>query len=204
MSYHNFDYLFKFVLLGKYGSGKSSLLSRYTDDYFQQNKSTIGLEFKIKMIIIENKLIKLQIWGITPGCARFCQTPIEYEYKGAHGFIFIYDITDIESFKYIKEKINRIKTIEQKTQTNICKVLVGNKCDKLERSVSEEDGRQLANENSMGFFETSSKDNKNVNEVFEYLIRKILDIVHQDQSYNKGFLLNKNNAKKDKDKECYN
>jgi small GTP-binding protein len=118
---------------------------------------------------LQNKLIKLQIWD-TAGQERF-RTITKTYYKGAHGIILTYDVTDNNSFKNIR---NWIKQIEANAQTNVCKVLVGNKCDKPDRVVSEEDGRKLAEDFKMNFFETSAKTNQNVNEVFNFLTEEIL------------------------------
>ena len=118
---------------------------------------------------MQNKLIKLQIWD-TAGQERF-RTITKTYYKGAHGIILTYDVTDNNSFKNIR---NWIKQIEANAQTNVCKVLVGNKCDKPDRVVSEEDGRKLAEDYKMNFFETSAKTNQNVNEVFNFLTEEIL------------------------------
>jgi small GTP-binding protein len=118
---------------------------------------------------LQNKLIKLQIWD-TAGQERF-RTITKTYYKGAHGIILTYDVTDNNSFKNIR---NWIKQIEANAQTNVCKVLVGNKCDKPDRVVSEEDGRKLAEDYKMNFFETSAKTNQNVNEVFNFLTEEIL------------------------------
>ena len=93
---------------------------------------------------------------------RKIRTITKTYYKGAHGIILTYDVTDQNSFKNIR---NWIKQIEANAQTNVCKVLVGNKCDKPDRVVTEEDGKNLANEYKMNFFETSAKTNKNINEV---------------------------------------
>jgi Ras-related protein Rab-8A len=119
---------------------------------------------------LEEKLIKLQIWD-TAGQERF-RTITKTYYKGAHGIILTYDVTDENSFKNIK---NWVKQIEQNAQNNVCKVLVGNKCDRDERKVSFEEGQKLAKEVGMQFFETSAKTNYNVNETFTYLTREILN-----------------------------
>ena len=119
---------------------------------------------------MEEKLIKLQIWD-TAGQERF-RTITKTYYKGAHGIILTYDVTDENSFKNIK---NWVKQIEQNAQNTVCKVLVGNKCDRDERKVSYEEGQSLAKEVNMKFFETSAKTNYNVNETFTYLTREILN-----------------------------
>ena len=170
MANHKYDHLFKLLIIGESGVGKTCLLLRFTDDSFTANHlTTIGIDFKIKIINLENKLIKLQIWD-TAGQERF-RTITKTYYKGAHGIILTYDVTDENSFKNIK---NWIKQIEQNAQTNVCKVLVGNKCDKPDRKVSEEEGRKLANDFGMNLFETSAKSNQNVNETFTFLTREIL------------------------------
>ena len=178
MANHKYDHLFKLLIIGESGVGKTCLLLRFTDDSFTANHlTTIGIDFKIKIINLENKLIKLQIWD-TAGQERF-RTITKTYYKGAHGIILTYDVTDETSFKNIK---NWIKQIEQNAQNNVCKVLVGNKCDKPDRKVSEEEGRTLAKEYNMSFFETSAKTNQNVEETFTFLTKEILKTTSPSQS----------------------
>jgi Ras-related protein Rab-8A len=129
----------------------------------------LGIDFKIKIINLEEKLIKLQIWD-TAGQERF-RTITKTYYKGAHGIILTYDVTDEASFKNIR---NWVKQIEQNAQSNVCRVLVGNKCDRDDRKVAFETGNSLATEFHMKFFETSAKTNYNVNETFTFLTREIL------------------------------
>ncbi len=134
------------------------------------NSIKIGIDFKIKIINLEDKLIKLQIWD-TAGQERF-RTITKTYYKGANGIILTYDVTDENSFKNIR---TWVKQIEQNAQSSVCKVLVGNKCDREDRKVTFEDGQKLAKEFNMQFFETSAKTNYNVNETFTYLTREILN-----------------------------
>ena len=170
MTNHKYDFLFKLLIIGESCVGKTCLLLRFTDDSFTANHlTTIGIDFKIKIINLEGKLIKLQIWD-TAGQERF-RTITKTYYKGAHGIILTYDVTDQNSFKNIR---NWIKQIEANAQTNVCKVLVGNKCDKPDRVVTEEEGKKLADDFNMSFFETSAKTNQNVNEVFNFLTAEIL------------------------------
>ena len=191
MANHKYDHLFKLLIIGESGVGKTCLLLRFTDDSFTANHlTTIGIDFKIKIINLENKLIKLQIWD-TAGQERF-RTITKTYYKGAHGIILTYDVTDETSFKNIK---NWIKQIEQNAQNTVCKVLVGNKCDKPDRKVSEEQGKALAQEYGMPFFETSAKSNQNVTETFTFLTREILEKNATSPNVNANTL-----TKKDKQK----
>jgi len=166
-----YDHLFKLLIIGESGVGKTCLLLRFTDDSFTANHlTTIGIDFKIKIINLDDKQIKLQIWD-TAGQERF-RTITKTYYKGAHGIILTYDVTDENSFKNIR---NWVKQIEQNAQSNVCKVLIGNKCDREDRKISYEEGAKLASEFKMQFFETSAKSNYNVNETFTYLTKEILN-----------------------------
>ena len=188
MASHKYDFLFKLLIIGESGIGKTCLLLRFTDDSFTANHlTTIGIDFKIKIINLEGKLIKLQIWD-TAGQERF-RTITKTYYKGAHGIILTYDVTDQNSFKNTR---NWIKQIEANAQTSVKKVLVGNKCDKPDRVVTEEEGKKLADDYSMSFFETSAKTNQNVNEVFNYLTKEILKSNEVKQDENRGKELSKN------------
>ena len=191
------DCSFKLLITGESGVGKTCILLRFTDDSFTANHlTTIGIDFKIKIIELEGKVIKLQIWD-TAGQERF-RTITKTYYKGAHGIILTYDVTDQNSFKNIR---NWIKQIEANAQTNVCKVLVGNKCDKPDRVVTEEDGKNLANEYKMNFFETSAKTNKNINEVFNNLTHETL-VANQGKSQSQGEQLKKNDGKRGKSGCC--
>ena len=191
MASHKYDFLFKLLIIGESGVGKTCLLLRFTDDSFTANHlTTIGIDFKIKIINIEGKLIKLQIWD-TAGQERF-RTITKTYYKGAHGIILTYDVTDQNSFKNIR---NWIKQIEANAQTTVRKVLVGNKCDKPDRVVTEEEGKKLADDYSMSFFETSAKTNQNVGEVFTYLTKEILKANEGKTDEGRGKELSKNKAK---------
>ena len=129
---------------------------------------------------------------------RKIRTITKTYYKGAHGIILTYDVTDQNSFKNIR---NWIKQIEANAQTNVYKVLVGNKCYKIDRVVTEEDGKNLANEYNMNFFETSAKTNKNINEVFNNLTHEIL-VANQGKSQSQGEQLKKNDGKRGKSGCC--
>jgi small GTP-binding protein len=195
---NKYDHLFKLLIIGESGVGKTCLLLRFTDDSFTANHlTTIGIDFKIKIINLDDKQIKLQIWD-TAGQERF-RTITKTYYKGAHGIILTYDVTDENSFKNIR---NWVKQIEQNAQSNVCKVLVGNKCDREDRKISYEEGAKLASEFKMQFFETSAKSNYNVNETFTYLTKEILNTSDpKPQQGGNKININSDEKKKEK-KEC--
>ena len=130
---------------------------------------TIGVDFKIKTIEVDGKTIKLQIWD-TAGQERFKTITSSY-YKGAHGIIVTYDMTDRESFSSIQ---NWMAEVEKHASDNISRILVGNKCDlEPQRSVSTEEGQEAADHYCVRFLETSAKDSKNVEQAFNLMTREI-------------------------------
>nr|BAG56961.1 unnamed protein product [Homo sapiens] len=155
----NFDYMFKILIIGNSSVGKTSFLFRYADDSFTPAfVSTVGIDFKVKTIYRNDKRIKLQIWD-TAGQERYRTITTAY-YRGAMGFILMYDITNEESFNAVQDWSTQIKTY---SWDNAQVLLVGNKCDmEDERVVSSERGRQLADHLGFEFFEASAKDNINV------------------------------------------
>ena len=183
---NKFDHLFKILIIGESGVGKTCFLLRYAENSFVANHLlTIGIDFKIKVIEIEGKSIKLQIWD-TAGQDRF-RTITKTYYKGSHGVILVYDVCDERSFGNVKNWVNQI---EQNAKSSICKVLVGNKCDKAERVITEEQGRKLAEEYNMKFYETSAKTGQNVEETFTYLTGEILKIYKNKEGHTGGVTLN--------------
>lgn len=194
-----YDHLFKLLIIGESGVGKTCLLLQFTEGSFTSNHlTTIGIDFKIKIINLEEKQIKLQIWD-TAGQERF-RTITKTYYKGAHGIILTYDVTDENSFKNIR---NWVKQIEQNAQTNVCKVLVGNKCDRDDRKISYDDGAKLASEFKMQFFETSAKSNYNVNETFTFLTKEILSVSDPNKKDTNNVVeIRKNDDKNKKEKKC--
>lgn len=165
-----YDYLFKLLLIGDSGVGKTCVLFRFSEDAFNSTFiSTIGIDFKIRTIELEGKKIKLQIWD-TAGQERFRTITTAY-YRGAMGIMLVYDITNEKSFSNIK---NWIRNIEEHATSDVEKMILGNKCDMEDRrQVSKEQGHTLAMENSMKFMETSAKASINVEEAFVTLARDI-------------------------------
>ncbi|XP_046960369.1 ras-related protein Rab-3 isoform X1 [Vanessa atalanta] len=168
----NFDYMFKLLIIGNSSVGKTSFLFRYADDSFTSAfVSTVGIDFKVKTVFRHDKRVKLQIWD-TAGQERYRTITTAY-YRGAMGFILMYDITNEESFNSVQDWVTQIKTY---SWDNAQVILVGNKCDmEEERVVSQERGRQLAEQLGVEFYETSAKENINVKAVFERLVDIICD-----------------------------
>ncbi|KAI4832864.1 hypothetical protein KUCAC02_015808 [Chaenocephalus aceratus] len=124
-----YDYLFKLILIGDSSVGKTNLLLRFADDT-GISSCTIGVDFKIRTIELDGKTIKLQIWD-TAGQERFRTITSSY-YRGAHGIIVVYDVTDQESFNNVKQWLQEI---DRNASENVNKLLVGNKCDLTKKKV---------------------------------------------------------------------
>ncbi|CAG0885565.1 unnamed protein product [Cyprideis torosa] len=165
-----YDYLFKLLLIGDSGVGKSSLLLRFADDTFSDSYiSTIGVDFKIRTIELDGKTIKLQIWD-TAGQERFRTITSSY-YRGAHGIIIVYDCTDQESFTNVRQWLEEI---ERYASENVNKLLVGSKCDLESKKVVDASmARELANELDIPFLETSAKNATNVEAAFRTMAERI-------------------------------
>ncbi|KAM7255506.1 hypothetical protein ACFE04_008404 [Oxalis oulophora] len=157
------DYLFKLLLIGDSGVGKSCLLLRFADDtYIESYISTIGVDFKIRTVEQDGKTIKLQIWD-TAGQERFRTITSSY-YRGAHGIIIVYDVTDKDSFNHVKDWLIEI---DKFSFDNVSKLLVGNKTDMVgKKQVPYETAKAFADEIGINFLETSAKDSSNVEEAF--------------------------------------
>jgi len=165
-----YDYLIKLLLIGDSGVGKSCLLLRFSDDSFTPSFiTTIGIDFKIRTIELEGKRIKLQIWD-TAGQERFRTITTAY-YRGAMGILLVYDVTDEKSFANIR---NWIRNIEQHASENVNKILIGNKCDLVDKKIVDTArGKALADEYGIKFLETSAKNSINVDEAFISLAKDI-------------------------------
>ena len=196
----------KILLVGDTNVGKTSLLLRYTDELFpNKHISTVGVEYRIKKFEYNGFRVKMQIWD-TAGQERFHSITKSY-FNNADGILFVYDISDYKSFEEIKAWINESEDIA----SDFKKLLIGNKCDlKHKIAVTKEEVNNYCKEKKIEFFETSAKENINLNEVFN----KIIELIFKDktnQEINKKFgvrnqnliLINeKKKKKKDKDVKC--
>jgi len=167
-----YDHLFKILMVGDSGVGKSSLLLRFTDDTFSGNFiSTIGVDFKIRTTEIDGKTIKMQIWD-TAGQERFRTITSSY-YRGAHGVILVYDVTDQVTFNNARQWLTEI---DRYSCGHIAKLLVGNKTDlSSQRVIDTNVGKEFAKQFNMQFFEASAKDGSNVEKCFLMLVRTIFE-----------------------------
>lgn len=159
----DYDYLFKLVLIGDSGVGKSCLLLRFADDAFTESYiSTIGVDFRFRTVKIDNKTVKLQIWD-TAGQERFRTITSAY-YRGADGIIMVYDVTSQDSFDHVNDWL---KEVNRYAAEGTCKLLVGNKSDRTtDRVVTAEQAKEFADEIEVPFLETSAKSASNVEEAF--------------------------------------
>ena len=163
--------IYKVLLLGDTTVGKTCFLMKYTDKTFQDiHMATIGLDYRLKTMKLKNgKDIKLQIWD-TAGQDRFRAITKNY-YKGSHGIILIYDVTNLQTFENVKTWVNQIR---EETTTNVVIYIAANKIDmETERKVTKQEGESLAQELGFPFMETSAKSGININETFEDLVERI-------------------------------
>jgi len=168
----DYDYLFKLVLIGDSGVGKSCLLLRFADDNFTDSYiSTIGVDFRFRTVTIDKKTVKLQIWD-TAGQERFRTITSAY-YRGADGIIMVYDVTSQESFDHVEEWLSEV---DRYANENTAKLLVGNKADLIEeKQVSEETAQRFADKLGISFLETSAKTATNVDAAFLTMGKELIN-----------------------------
>lgn len=173
-----YDYLFKVVLIGDSGVGKSNLLSRFTRNEFNlESKSTIGVEFATRSIEVDRKIIKAQIWD-TAGQERYRAITSAY-YRGAVGALLVYDIAKHLTYENVERWL---KELRDHADNNIVIMLVGNKSDLRHlRAVPTDEAKSFAEKNSLSFIETSALDSTNVETAFQQILTEIYKIVSQKQ-----------------------
>nr|XP_020666482.1 ras-related protein Rab-13 [Pogona vitticeps] len=165
-----YDHLFKLLLIGDSGVGKTCLIIRFAENNFNRTYiSTIGIDFKIRTVEIEGKRIKLQVWD-TAGQERFKTITTAY-YRGAMGIILVYDITDEKSFENIQ---NWMKSIKEASGKNWGLVSGADDIKQEPKLNGNRSGEKLSKEHGIRFFETSAKSSVNVEEAFNTLARDIL------------------------------
>ena len=187
----------KLLLIGDSCVGKTSLLLRFCDNFFpESHMATIGVEFKEKIITINDKNYKIHLWD-TAGQERYSSLTKNF-YKHAQGIIFVYDVNNIESFQNLK---NWIKNPDYEKR-NVKIIIVGNKID-LKKEISTDDLKRLANRYSCKYFEVSAKNNINVNSIFESITEEIInDNKEYDEEIDSITLSNVQFYEKEKKKQC--
>ena len=166
--------LFKVVIIGDSGVGKSNLMTRYTSDEFsQETPSTIGVEFMTKPVKVDGRDARVQIWD-TAGQERF-RAISRSIYRGANGAMLVYDITSKPSFDSIPGWLTELRSHVHAT----CPIfLIGNKCDlDHQRVVKKDVADRFARENGLSFLETSALDKTNVDKAFEWLVKSVYDAI---------------------------
>ncbi|KAH7842233.1 hypothetical protein Vadar_002976 [Vaccinium darrowii] len=170
----SYDLSFKILLIGDSGVGKSSLLVSFVSNSVQDLAPTIGVDFKIKLLTVGGKRLKLTIWD-TAGQERFRTLTSSY-YRGAQGIILVYDVTRRDTFTNLSDVWAKEVDLYS-TNQDCVKMLVGNKVDReSERVVSREEGIALAMEHGCLFLECSAKTRENVEQCFEELALKIMEV----------------------------
>lgn len=169
-----YDYLFKVVLIGDSGVGKSNLLSRFTrNEFCLESKSTIGVEFATRTLQVEGRTVKAQIWD-TAGQERYRAITSAY-YRGALGALLVYDVTKPTTF----DNVGRwLKELRDHADANIVITLIGNKTDlKHLRAVATEDAQGFAEREGLSFIETSALEATNVEKAFQTILAEIYRII---------------------------
>jgi Ras-related protein Rab-2A len=172
----SYAYLFKYIIIGDTGVGKSCLLLQFTDKRFRTDHDlTIGVEFGARLITLDHKQIKLQIWD-TAGQESFRSITRSY-YRGASGALLVYDISRRDTFNHLTRWLEEAR---QNANPNMAIMLIGNKCDLERREVSFEEGDKFAREHGLIFRETSAKTAQNVEEAFVQTAQKIYENIQNN------------------------
>ena len=162
--------MFKLLVVGESGVGKTCMLLRFADDNFEENfLSTIGVDFKVKLITVNDKKVKLQIWD-SAGQERFRNITASY-YRNCSAIIIVFDITNHDSYDKVSDWIEEVRRFVP----NAPLLLVGNKCDLEEkRQVSYDEGMALAEKMGLLYIETSAKTAHNIEETFVQMSKKLI------------------------------
>ncbi|GAB1601674.1 putative Ras-related protein Rab-33 [Argonauta hians] len=156
--------IFKIIVIGETNVGKTCLTYRFCSGKFpDKTEATIGVDFREKMILVENEQIKLQLWD-TAGQERFRKSMVQHYYRNVHAVVFVYDVTKISSFENMPNWIEECD--RHNLNKDIPRILVGNKCDMNDRiAVNTNAAQKFADSHNMPLFETSAKDDEKANHV---------------------------------------
>jgi small GTP-binding protein len=196
----DYEHLVKILMVGESGVGKTCLIKRFIKNEFSlTHLSTIAIDFKMKVLKVQNTMLKLQIWD-TAGQERFNTLTAGF-FKGSDGVVVTYSVTERKSYDNVNKWMNQIHSLAPK---NVRIVLVGNKIDMQEqREVTVEEGKAMAQKYDAVFFETSAKSGENVEQVFNKLAEDILfKIKENPKSNDETSLTSMSKLKSDKKKCC--
>ncbi|XP_055372171.1 ras-related protein Rab-30 [Condylostylus longicornis] len=167
----DYKFLFKVVLVGNAGVGKTCLVRRFTQGQFPPGQgATIGVDFMIKTVDVEGEKIKLQIWD-TAGQERFRSITQSY-YRSAHALILVYDVSCQPTFDCLPEWL---REIQEYASCKVLQILVGNKTDRDDREIPTRIGEEFAKQHDMYFMETSAKEADNVERLFYEIAAALID-----------------------------
>jgi len=173
----NYEMMFKVVLVGDSFVGKTNIMSKYLkNEFHEDSKATVGVEFGSRQFNIEGHVIKAQIWD-TAGQERYKAITSAY-YKGAKGAFIVYDITRKESFENVTKWAEQLKASADK---NLTIIIIGNKIDlEDQRQVKTEEGQNKSNELESAFIETSASSGTNLDKAFEMMINEVYKKCHEE------------------------
>lgn len=199
-----FDYIFKILTLGESEVGKTCILVQYTEGKFMKSHlTTIGIDYKSKIVHRYNKSLKLKIWD-TAGQEKFRNITQQY-YKNADGILLVFDLESKRTFDKISDWMDQIQ--HNTTEATIPIILIGNKCDTKQREVTKEEAESEAQRFNVPYFETSALENINITEAFEKLTEIIIEdkglkdhLVKKEKEENKNIVLTNNNPTSSKSK----
>ena len=173
----SYEFMFKIVLVGDSSVGKTNIMGKYLKNEFREDsKSTVGVEFGSKEFVIENHTVRVQIWD-TAGQERYKAITSAY-YKGAKGAFIVYDITRKGTFESVDKWVSDLKASADK---KITLLLIGNKCDlEDQRQITKEEAEQKAKSFEVAYLETSALSGENLEKAFEMLVNEVYKKCHLD------------------------
>ena len=172
-----YEMRFKIVLVGDASVGKTNIMSKYLkNEFHEDSKATVGVEFGSKQFTVEGHKIKAQIWD-TAGQERYKAMTSAY-FKGAKGAFIVYDITSKSSFESVDRWLNDLRVSADK---NLTVIIIGNKCDlEQQRDVKKEQGEEKSKSNGVAFMETSALSGENIDKAFDKMVNEVFKKCHEE------------------------
>ena len=191
------DITIKLLLIGNAYVGKTLIVQKFIDNTFSKSTvSTIGVDLQSKILDINGKKVKYLIWD-TAGEDRMKTMTYAY-YRGCHVILIVYDVTHRKSFENVT---TWVECVDKFAKTNVLRILVGNKIDLADkRVITYEEGKKLAEENGLKFYEISAMTLNGLSEMFEDVAREYVQIYEQKAI--KNFQLKKDKQKKTNQRKC--